>query len=132
MPQSTPTIVPYLGYKNARAAIDFLKTAFGFNENQAYADENGTVLHAELSVGNGVIMIGTGADEQRSEELTNMPAGRGLYIVVDDIEAHFERAKKAGAHVVWEPHDTEFGTKRYRVLDVEGYEWSFGTYQPAS
>jgi uncharacterized glyoxalase superfamily protein PhnB len=53
-----------------------------------------------------------------------------VYVVVDDVDAHHARAKSAGAHVMDPPEDTDFGTRRYRALDLDGYEWSFGTYQP--
>ena len=52
--------------------------------------------------------------------------------MVDDVDAHHARAKSAGARVVYGPEDTDFGTRRYRALDPEGYEWSFGTYAPSA
>ena len=123
--------VPYLGYRDARAAIAFLERAFGFETLAAYYGDDGKVMHAEMRWGDAVLMLGTGKDEQRKDgDLP--PATRGIYLTVDDLDPHFERAKAAGATVVWEPHDTEFGTMRYRVLDPEGYEWSFGTYAPGT
>lgn len=59
-----------------------------------------------------------------------MPAGTGIYCVVEDVDAHHDRARTAGAAIVYPPEDTEFGTRRYRAQDPEGYEWSFGTYAP--
>jgi hypothetical protein len=73
-------------------------------------------------------MMGTA--EHQSAPLVGASVGQGVY--VEDIDAHFERAQAAGARVVYPPEDTEWGTRRYRVLDPEGYEWSFGNYQPGT
>lgn len=127
---SKPGMIPYFAYQDAAAAIAFLETAFGFETSARYDDDAGTVMHAELRYGGGALMLGTGRDGQRDESRTDAPAGRGVYCVVDDVDAHFARAEAAGARVVYRPEDTEFGTRRYRVLDPEGYEWSFGTYAP--
>jgi len=122
--------VPYFGYRDAKAAIAFLETAFGFATLVAF-ENDGQVTHPEMKSGDACLMLGTGADKQRRDgDLP--PAERGVYLVVDDVDALFERAKAAGATVVWEPHDTEFGARRCRVMDPEGYEWSFGTYAPGS
>ncbi len=130
MTGSPPGMVPYLGYEDANRAIAFLTSAFGFDESVVYRDDGGAVVHAELTFNGGVVMIGTGADTQRVDTRDHPPAGRGVYCVVEDVEALFARAEAAGARVVWAPHDTEFGTRRCRVMDPEGYEWSFGTYAP--
>jgi uncharacterized glyoxalase superfamily protein PhnB len=113
--------VPYFGYRDAGAALDFLSEAFGFEEVTAWREEDGTVLHAEMSCGDAVLMIGTSDHEA---------GGHGVYLVVDDVDVHHDRARAAGATVVYPPEETEWGTFRYRCLDPEGYEWSFGTYRP--
>jgi uncharacterized glyoxalase superfamily protein PhnB len=64
--------------------------------------------------------------------VTDRSVGQGVYLVVDDVEATFARALDAGATVVFEPEDTEWGTRRARVLDPEGYEWSLGSYRPGA
>lgn len=120
-------LAPYFGYQDAAAAIDFLVEAFGFETGARYDGDDGKVMHAELRCGDGVMMIGSWADEEGG---SISPPGHGVYVVVEDVDAHFKQATKAGAEVVWEPHDTEFGTRRYRVRDREGYEWSFGSYRP--
>ena len=127
-----PTIVPYFGYRDAAAALRWLVEAFGFEERQAYAAPDGTVMHAETAFGGGVVMIGTGEPPAEEDAAAPSPTGHGVYVLVDDVDAHHERAKAAGARIVYGPEDTDFGTQRYRVLDPEAYEWSFGTYSPSA
>ncbi len=59
------------------------------------------------------------------------PAEHGIYVFMDDVDAHYERARTAGATIVFPPENTVWGTRRYRCLDPEGYEWSLGTYRPS-
>jgi uncharacterized glyoxalase superfamily protein PhnB len=118
-----PTIVPYLSYVDAKAAMTFLTEAFGLERVQAYEDGDGRLVHGEMRYGNGVVMLGTA-------EAATTPGPTGIYLVVDDVEAHHARAVAAGADIVYPPEDTEFGTRRWRARDPEGYEWSFGTYAP--
>lgn len=118
-----PSIVPYFSYAEPGAAIEFLENAFGFETVQRIDGAEGKVLHCEMAFGNGVIMLGT-VDWQPAKQ------SPGVYLVVADVDAHHERAKAAGATIVYPPEDTEFGTRRYRARDPEGHEWSFGTYQP--
>ncbi|WP_298429692.1 VOC family protein [uncultured Jannaschia sp.] len=119
----SPAIVPYLSYVDAKAAMTFLADAFGLENVQAHDGPDGRVMHAEMRHGNGVIMLGTvdAAPDHGSP---------GLYLVVEDVDAHHARAVAAGAGVVYGPEDTEFGTRRWRGTDPEGHEWSFGTYAP--
>lgn len=115
------SFVPYLGYRDAAGALEFLAAAFGFERVTAWHEDDGTVVHAEMRSGDAVVMLGTGDHESR---------GHGIYLVVDDVDAHHRRAEAAGATIVYPPEQTEWGTRRYRCLDPEGYEWSFGTYRP--
>ncbi|MBF9032311.1 hypothetical protein HKCCE3408_18075 [Rhodobacterales bacterium HKCCE3408] len=119
----TPTIVPYLSYKDGKAAIAFLENAFGFKTVLSQFEEDGTLLHAEMAYGKGVILMGT-ADLARGTP--------GIYVVVEDVTAHHARAMAAGATLVYGPERTSWGTERYRVTDPEGQEWTFGTYQPST
>jgi uncharacterized glyoxalase superfamily protein PhnB len=120
------SIVPYFGYRDAPAAIEFLVSAFGMERVNVV--ENGDLIaHAELRHGDGVIMLGSWLEGQG----TGTPMqGAGIYLVVDDVDAHHAKAVAQAADIVYGPEDTEFGTRRYRARDPEGYEWSFGTYQP--
>ncbi|WP_179380932.1 VOC family protein [Jannaschia marina] len=118
-----PDIVPYLSYRDAQAAIDFLTTAFGLSVVQVQTGDDGAVVHAELRHGNGVIMLGA----------ADLPKGSpGIFLVVEDVDAHHARAVEGGAEVVYGPEDTEWGARRWRARDPEGHEWSFGTYQPST
>ncbi|CTQ48810.1 VOC family protein [Jannaschia donghaensis] len=118
----TPDIVPYLSYRDGAAAIDFLTQAFGFEVVQRQ-DDGDTLQHAELRHGNGIVMMGT----------ADLPKGSpGLYLVVEDVAAHHERAMAVGATEVYPPEPTEWGTWRWRAQDPEGHEWSFGTYAPST
>ena len=100
MPHS-PSIIPYFSYKDGKAAIAFLTKAFGLSVVQSYDDDNGVLQHAELSHGNGVVMVGT-ADTAKGSP--------GVYLVVEDVAAHFETAKTAGALIVYPPEQTESST----------------------
>lgn len=124
------TISPVLRYTHAKAAIAQLTEAFGFTEDAVYEGEDGTVLHAELSQGNGVIMIGSKTDEGVLGEALK-GAGPGLvYVAVPNVDAHFERARDAGADILTEPTDKSYGGRDYLARDLEGTVWSFGTYVP--
>jgi len=126
------TFTPYLVYEDGEAAIEWLTKAFGFEKTQAYPGPDGKIIHAEMRFGGSVIMLGTATAEQRKQKPWNHPEGRGVYVYVADLDAHFERVKKGGAKVVFETEDTGWGGKRFRVLDLDGYEWSFGTYKPSA
>jgi uncharacterized glyoxalase superfamily protein PhnB len=89
-------------------------------------------MHAEMAFGGDVVVIGTGEPPSAGDAAATAPTGHGIYVVVEDVDAHHERAKAAGARIVYGPEETDFGTRRYRVLGPEGYEWSFGTYSPSA
>jgi uncharacterized glyoxalase superfamily protein PhnB len=127
------TLVPYFSYRDAAAALDWLEQAFGFERSQDYRDDAGIVIHAEMTFGGGALMLGTGDPPAAASAPTETsPTGHGVYVVVDDVDAHHRQAQALGAVVVYPPEETEFGTRRYRALDLEGYEWSFGTYRPST
>ncbi len=131
MSATPPTIYPALTYRNASAALDFLTRAFGFQKMMEVPGEAGNVQHAEMSFGFGVIMLGTAKEDQGGQSPAALPAAtQSLYIYVEDIDAHYERAKGAGAEIVRELRDTEYGSREYSALDLEGHPWSFGTYHP--
>lgn len=127
-------IIPTLRYHDAPAAIDWLCKAFGFKKHLIVAGENGTIAHAQLTFGNGMIMLGT----LRSDEfgrLTRAPSVVGgttqsPYIVVADIDAHYARAKAAGALIAIEIKDEDYGGRDYSCPDPEGHLWNFGSYDP--
>lgn len=119
-----------LRYRDARRAYTWLSDAFGFEPGAVYPESGDRVDHAEMYLGSGGIMFGQSNVAHAAEaasEATNRP---GVYAVVEDIDAHCERAKAAGAEITRELHDTEYGSREYTALDFEGNSWSFGTYLP--
>ena len=122
-----PTIYPSLRYRDAKAAIDFLEEAFGFEKLTVHANEDGTIAHAELAHGPSILMLGTDRDD-----VYGLRAGQGwLYVAVEAPDAHCERARAAGAEIIVELHDTDYGSRDYAARDLEGNVWNFGTYRPA-
>ncbi len=111
---SGPTMVPYFGYRDAAAALEWPAAAFGFEGMREFSAPDGAVMHAEMSFGAGTIMPGRGRPSASggSEITETSPTGHGTYVVVEDVDAHHERAKAAGARVV-------YGTRRYGIWDAE-------------
>lgn len=112
-------------YHDARASIDWLVRAFGFDCRVAHDGPDGIVAHAELSYGDGLVMVGT----WRGEEDHRRPGEGWAYVVVDDLPAHHRRARDAGAEIVGEPETLDYGSF-YSARDPDGNLWSFGTYGP--
>ena len=128
------TVIPALRYAEARAAVNWLCKAFGFEAKAVYEGEGGVVEHAELTFGNGMIMLGSARDTEYGR-LTRAPRGVGgvtssVYLVVDDADAHYARAKAAGAEIVIELTTQDYGGRDYTCRDPEGHVWTFGTYDP--
>jgi uncharacterized glyoxalase superfamily protein PhnB len=123
------TIYPSLRYHDARAAIDWLVEAFGFQESQVHADAEGVIRHAELTGFGGTVMLGT--EPEGGDELWGEHAGQGwLYVSHDDVDALHDRAVAAGAEIVRPLQDTDYGSRDFTARDPEGNIWSFGTYAP--
>ena len=122
------TVFPALRYRYPKAAIDWLERAFGFDRHAVY-ENGGSVVHAELKVGGGMVMLG-GAHGGEYDAISPPPGHGAVYVVVDDTDAHHARAREAGAEVVMDLHDTDYGSRDYTARDPEGNVWSFGTYNP--
>lgn len=124
-----PTVTPYLLYTDLGAALEWLSAAFGFRERLRAVDDDGTVTHAEMTVGpDGVIMLGhPGPDYHNPAALNGVTVI--VHIYVDDVDAHFAQAHQHGAVIVQEPTDEPYGDRRYDALDPEGHVWSFATAQ---
>ena len=131
----TQAVIPMLAYENGPAAMDWLARAFGFREVERRV-EDGRLTHGEMDTGGGVVMMATpslhyhGPKRHREECETAMAWHDVPYIIdgvlvsVDDVDAHFERAKAAGATILSEPGANPDG-KRYRAEDLEGHRWMF-------
>ena len=90
-----PTIYPYLSYRDAATALGFLQEAFGFMVSVCWDDPDGTVQHAEATFGDGAVMMGTA--EHATAPLEDSSVGQGIYVYVEDVDAHFEQARAGGA-----------------------------------
>jgi len=120
---------PVLVYDDADRAIGFLKDAFGFAEVAVYRTPDGAVAHAELSYLGSVIGL---SDRAPGAESIFDLGPCAIYVVVDDPDAHHDRAVAAGADVVMPLTDQDYGSRDYAVRDAEGFVWCFGTYAPGS
>ena len=124
---TTPTIVPTFSYSDAPRAIEWLRDAFGFEPGEVHEGPENTIAHAELWLGNGLIMLGSVKDESPWQ----VPPGVGAtYVLITDPDGHYERAKAAGATIVMELTNQDYGSREYAARDLEGNLWSFGTYAP--
>ena len=120
-----------LAYRDAEAAIEWLGRAFGFRQKFAAPAEDGKIVHAELEANGNVVMLGStgvGLDIRSPRDLGG--ATHCMYLVIDEPDEHYRRAREAGAEIVRELHDTDYGSREYVCRDPEGNLWSFGTYDP--
>jgi len=118
-----PTVCPYLYYQDGFAALEFLTAAFGFRERMRSEGQGGALGHAEMELGDAVIMLASPPDHKSPAQLGQVTIG--IYVHVDDVDAHYERAKAAGAFVQDEPADMPYGVRSYGVRDPEGHQWWF-------
>jgi uncharacterized glyoxalase superfamily protein PhnB len=125
------TIFPILRYNDARGAIRWLCEAFGFVELFSVPEYGPYVRHARLKLGAGLIMVGSvrPVDGIASPQVLGS-ATQMLAVYVEDPDAHFARAQAAGAKILAPPNDTDFGSREYHVVDLEGHPWTFGTFRP--
>ena len=128
------TMFPFMRYRDARAAIDWLVRAFAFEERGVYPGPDGTIAHAELGRGGSVVMLGSAKEDNLGLKAPRELGGatQGIYVYVLDIDEHYARAKAAGAEIIYELRTTEYGSREYGARDPEGHLWSFGTYLPAA
>lgn len=135
---SQALIIPGLRYRNAPAAIEWLCKAFGFEKHLVVPGPDNTIAHAQLTFGHSMIMLGTGQVHANDEygRLMKHPDEiggvntQGAYVIVADADAHYARAKAAGAAIVLDIKDQDYGGRGYTCRDLEGHVWSFGTYNP--
>ena len=131
------TVIPTLRYQDAADAIKWLCNAFGFRQHLVVPGEDDEIAHAQLVFGNGMIMLAS-AQEAECDRLQQPPNGSGnvvsqsSYIIVEDIDKHYARAMAAGAEVVMELKDEDYGGRVYSCRDPEGFLWNFGSYDPWS
>ncbi|MET0581786.1 MAG: VOC family protein [Pseudoxanthomonas sp.] len=132
---TTSTIIPCLRYQDAPAAIEWLCRAFGFQKHAVYADGE-VVHHAQLVFGNGMIMLGSADNRSEWGRQIVQPQEVGLRetqspcVIVADADAHYAQARSAGAVIVMEIADQDYGGRGYSCRDPEGHLWWFGSYDP--
>lgn len=132
---SPSTVMPAMRYLDAPAAIEWLCSVFGFAKHAVYANADGTIGHAELTLGGGMIMLGSQKDDAygrgfKSPAEVGDVETRSVYIVVADVDAVCARAVEAGGTIVRELQNTDYGSGEFSVKDPEGHSWSVGTYDP--
>lgn len=122
-----PTVTPALFYKDPRAALDFLSRAFGFELDMLLEDENGNLAHSQMAFGDGRIMVGAEwSDDHRSPLSIGRKCTQTVHIqLTDNIDAHCEHARAAGAEILAEPSTQFYGDRTYRARDPEGHIWTF-------
>ena len=121
-----PKVMPMLDYEDAGAAIDFLRSAFGFEETMRLAGDDGSIAHAELALDGASISLSTVWREggfSTPHELEGVHSQ--VWCEVDDVDAHYQRARAAGAVVINEPVNQDYGYRTYRAIDPEGHRWYF-------
>ena len=130
----TSTIIPTLRYTDAPAMIDWLCGAFGFSKHLVVDDDEGGIAHAQLVLGDAMIMVGTHREDEFGK-LQSAPSELGgitqsPYIIVSDADEIYERARAAGTEIVIEIKDEDYGGRGFTCRDPEGHLWNIGTYDP--
>ena len=129
------SVIPGMRYRNAPAAIEWLCRVFGFEKHAMYPGPNHTITHAELTLGGGMIMLGS-MNEGDYARLMKQPdeiggaETRSTSLIVRDADAAYERAKAGGAEIVRDIEDKEYGGRGLTCRDLEGHIWDVGTYDP--
>ena len=121
------TITPYLLYEDVAAALDWLTKAFGFAERRRFTDGEGQVTHAEMTLGDGEVMLGHPGPSFESPRRSGQ-VNAVVLVYVDDVDAHFQRANAAGAEILSVVEDQPFGDRSYNAADLEGHRWTFATH----
>ncbi|MEO8690309.1 MAG: VOC family protein [Solirubrobacteraceae bacterium] len=123
------SIYAALRYRDAAAAIDWLECAFGFQTTSRHEGPDGTIGHAELRLGESLIMLGQGAEDLQDPPAGPRAARVTIYVAVEDVDGLHDRAQAAGADVS-DLSEQDYGSRDFSARDLEGNHWSFGTYVP--
>ena len=129
-PHDMPRITPHLFYDDVAAAIDWLVEAFGFTVRLRMTDKDGAIVHGDLEMAESLVMVGLaseGAGRESPQSLGGKVSQR-LYVFVDDVDAHYMRARDAGAKVMSEPKEQFYGDRVYEAEDLEGHRWKFAQH----
>jgi len=122
-----PSVMVGICYRDPRAALAWLEAAFGFETCLVIEGPDGGIAHSEMKVGDGLIMVGHEWDEHhRSPAALGGVNTQSAHVNLDeDIDAHFARARAAGAKIFREPEDQFYGERLYGAYDLEGHQWTF-------
>jgi uncharacterized glyoxalase superfamily protein PhnB len=122
-----PSFISSLAYKDNRTALKWLQNAFGFEPSEVLTDAEGNIVHAEMTHGDGVVMIGTEwADWTRSPASLGGKNTQRVHVRIErGIDEHCAHARRAGAKIVKEPEDQFYGDRTYIATDLEGHYWTF-------
>ncbi|WP_433380533.1 VOC family protein [Streptosporangium sp. CA-115845] len=123
-PDGMPRITPVLFYADPEKAIEWLIQVFGFEKRKVLNDD-GSIVHAELSFGEGVVQLAGTGDGRRHEPRGQGEPRQSLYVFVDDVDGHHEHARKAGAVIRDKPGTRFYGDRNYTAEDLEGHHWVF-------
>jgi uncharacterized glyoxalase superfamily protein PhnB len=128
MPEHRPSIASALVYKDPKAALKWLEKAFGFEPSMVILGPNDELVHSEMRFGDGIIMVGSEWSPMHKSptRIDGMNTQTVHVQLKDDVDAHCERARKAGAKIAVEPATQFYGDRTYRAVDLEGHIWSFG------
>ena len=130
------SVIPGMAYRNAPAAIEWLCSVFGFEKHAVYPGPNNTIMHAELTLGDGMIMLGSLNDNEYNRRFTKQPDEIGgaethsVSLIVADADAVCARAKAAGAEMLFDIEDKPYGGRGFTCRDPQGHIWNVGTYDP--
>ena len=133
--ETVANVILTMRYSDAPAAIEWLCRAFGFIEHLVVPGDGGTITHAQLLYGNGMIMLGSSRDDIYGKLQKPPGSAEGIvthsaYIIVADADQHYARAVAAGAEILVDIKDEDYGGRGYTCRDPEGFIWNFGTYDP--
>ena len=132
-PNVIPNIFPEIVYDDAPAALNWLAQAFGFVKGEVIDGPDGSIAHSEMHFGPVTIMPKSPVTEFGMQSPRTLGGiSQCLYVTVENPNAHCERARAAGAEIIMEPTDMDYGARNYMARDIEGHIWCFGTYQPNS
>jgi uncharacterized glyoxalase superfamily protein PhnB len=136
-PKNSPSsIIPGLRYRDAKTMIDWLCEVFGFEKQAVHPGPGDTVMHSQLTLGGGMVMVGSVSNDTASSKLLKQPDEVGgaetqsPYLMVPNIDAVYARAKRAGAKILMDMEEKDYGGKAFTCADSEGHIWHVGTFDP--
>lgn len=128
-------IIPSIKYRNSKAALEWLCESFGFEKHLVVEGEDDRIEHAQLNIGDAMIMIGSadsgtyGKNFKTPDELDGINT-QAPYLIISDVDSHYDKAVANNAEIILPLKAEEYGGKSYTCRDLEGNIWTFGSYDP--